>query len=106
MLDELKMNKAYLENLLGRPVRYLAYPFGTSGACGEREARLAAVAGFDASFTTRAGHLFADHLLHPQLLPRIDVGYAPQRPAALASRLNGLHRAMTTGFGSPVAIAT
>lgn len=106
VLDELKMNKAYLENLLGRPVRYLAYPFGTSGACGEREARLAAVAGFDASFTTRAGHLFADHLLHPQLLPRIDVGYAPQRPAALASRLNGLHRAMTTGFGSPVAIAT
>lgn len=104
VLEEFKANKAYLEELLGRPVRYLAYPYGTPGACGEREAHLAALAGYRASFTTRAGHLFAAHLEHPQLLPRIDVGYAPQSPAALASRLSGLHRAMSTRFGSPVAI--
>lgn len=103
VLDEFKANKAYLEAILGQPVRYLAYPYGTPSACGEREAGLATLAGFNASFTTRAGHLFAEHLEYPQLLPRIDVGYAPQSPAALASRLNGFHRAMSTGFGSPVA---
>lgn len=101
---EFEGNKTYLENLLGRPVEYLAYPYGTPGACGEREALAAAKAGFRGSFTTRHGHLFPQHLQHPQLLPRIDVGYAPQSAAALASRLNGLHRAIATGFGDPVAI--
>lgn len=104
VLEEFQGNKAWLESLLDRPVSYLAYPYGTPGACGEREARLAAVAGFRASFTTRHGHLFAEHLDHPQLLPRIDVGYAPQSASALASRLSGLHRAMSTRFGNPVAM--
>ena len=71
-----------------------------------RSSAFSTLAGFEASFTTRAGHLFAEHLRHPQLLPRIDVGYAPQSRAALASRLSGLHRAMTTGFGNPVATRT
>lgn len=106
VLEEFQGNRAWLEALLGRPISYLAYPYGTPGACGEREARLAAAAGFRASFTTRHGHLFAEHLNHPQLLPRIDVGYAPQSASALASRLSGLHRAMSTGFGSPVAVLT
>ena len=101
---EFQGNKAWLEALLDRPISYFAYPYGTPGACGEREARLAAEAGFRASFTTRAGQLFAEHLQHPQLLPRIDVGYAPQSAAALASRLNGLDRAMATRFGDPVAV--
>lgn len=102
--QEFQGNKAWLEALLDRPISYFAYPFGTPGASGEREARLAAEAGFRASFTTRAGQLFAEHLEHPQLLPRIDVGYAPQSAAALASRLNGLTRAVSTRFGNPIAI--
>lgn len=104
LLAEFEGNKAYLEALLDRPIDYLAYPYGTPGACGEREADAAARAGFRASFTTRHGHLFPQHLQHPQLLPRIDVGYAPQSAAALATRLSGLHRAMSTGFGEPIAI--
>lgn len=103
VLDEFRSNKAFLENLLGAPIDYLAYPYGTPGACGQREADLAAKAGFRASFTTRHGHLFPEHLEHPQLLPRIDVGYAPQSEAALASRLSGLQRAMSTRFGTAVA---
>jgi peptidoglycan/xylan/chitin deacetylase (PgdA/CDA1 family) len=103
-LAEFQRNKAYLESLLDRSVSYLAYPYGTPAACAEREARLAVAAGFRASFTTRHGHLFAQHLQHPQLLPRIDVGYAPQSAAALASRLSGLDRAMSTRFGDPVAV--
>lgn len=100
---ELRGNKAYLETLLQRPIRYLAYPYGGQDACGAREAALAAAAGFEASFTTRHGHLFTGHLAHPQLLPRLDVGYAPQSPAALSSRLSGLHRMMETRLGDPVA---
>jgi len=102
VLAEFLGNKAYLEGLLEKPVDYLAYPFGSEGACGAREARLAADAGYRASFTTRPGHLFADHLADPQLLPRIDVGYGLGK-AAIGSRLSGLHRVMTAGFGRPVA---
>lgn len=103
VLAEFEGNRAYLEASLDRPVNYLAYPYGTPGACGEREANAAAAAGFRASFTTRHSHLFPQHLRHLHLLPRIDVGYAPQSAAALATRLSGLHRAMATGFGDPVA---
>jgi peptidoglycan/xylan/chitin deacetylase (PgdA/CDA1 family) len=101
--QELQGNKAWLEGLLDRKISYLAFPFGTPGACGERESRLATEAGFRASFTTRTGQLFPEHLEHQQLLPRIDVGYASQSASALASRLTGLNRALTTRFGNPVA---
>lgn len=103
VLDEFRDNKRFLERLLGMPVDYLAYPYGTPGACGPREAERAAEVGFRASFTTRHGHLFAEHLGHPQLLPRIDAGYAPQSEAALAARLSGFHRAKETRFGTAVA---
>src|SRR5690606_25957583 len=53
---ELSANKHYLEELLERPIAWLAYPYGGDGACGAREARLAAEAGFQAAFTTRPGH--------------------------------------------------
>ncbi|WP_289035418.1 polysaccharide deacetylase family protein [uncultured Roseibium sp.] len=101
--SELAGNKAFLEELLQRPIRYFAYPYGSEGACGQREADIAKAVGFEASFTTRPGHIFTEHQENLHLLPRIDVGYAPQSSAALASRLSGLHRAMTTGLGSPVA---
>lgn len=100
---EFRGNKSYLEAMFDRPVSFLAYPYGTPDSCGAREARLASEAGFEASFTTRHGHLFSEHLRHPHLLPRIDVGYAPQSAASLATRLSGLHRAMATHFGNPVA---
>lgn len=100
---EFAANKTFLEALLERSIDYLAYPYGTEGACGLREAIIASEAGFKASFSTRPGHLFAEHLNHLQLLPRIDVGYAPQNKSALESRINGLHRAIITKFGSPIA---
>lgn len=102
--EEFTTNKLFLEELLARPVQTLAYPYGTRGACGRRESQAAALAGFRASFTTRPGHLFGAHLEDPHLMPRIDVGYAPQSAAALASRLTGLQRAMVTNFGNPVAL--
>ncbi|WP_417671695.1 polysaccharide deacetylase family protein [Roseibium sp.] len=100
---EFSSNKMFLEDLLQTAVETLAYPYGTEKACGAREAEIAAQTGFQASFTTRPGQLFAEHLATPQLMPRIDFGYAPQSVAACASRLSGLHRAMITRFGDPVA---
>ncbi|NVK33878.1 MAG: polysaccharide deacetylase family protein [Rhodobacteraceae bacterium] len=100
---DIRKNKQYLEALLGQDINYLAYPYGTETACGQREEDIAARLGFKASFTTRPGQLFHAHLDHLQLLPRIDVGYAPQSASALDARLTGLHRRMQAGASKPVA---
>lgn len=96
-------NRRFLEQLLGAPVCHFAYPYGTAGACGAREAGFVRAAGYDSGFTTRPGQLFAEHLLQPQLMPREDAGFAHQSKAQLASRLNGARRALATRFGNPVA---
>ena len=64
---ELSGNKAFLEDLCGRPVEHFAYPYG---ACGAREAALAGRAGFRTAVTTRAGGLFPEHRSRLLLLPR------------------------------------
>ncbi len=99
-------NKAFLEQLLERPMKYFAYPFGTPGACGEREAQLVQDAGYECAFTTRPGHLFPEHLDFPCMMPREDTGYAHQSQAALHFRLQGTHRAFATRFGPTVATMT
>lgn len=103
-LSDLAQNKSYLEALLGQPVAYLAYPYGTETACGQREADFAARLGFKASFTTRPGQVFEEHLKHPQLMPRIDMGFAWQSASQIDARLSGLHRWMENGFSEPVAL--
>jgi peptidoglycan/xylan/chitin deacetylase (PgdA/CDA1 family) len=70
---ELEDNRKYLEALLELPVRHLAYPYGTAGACGSREWGLAKQAGFLTAVTTRKGHL-GDGSLNRFGLPRIGVG--------------------------------
>lgn len=96
-------NKHYLENLLDRPVRHFAYPYGTEGACGKREAEYVRAAGFETGFTTRPGHLFPAHLSTPCLMPREDAGFAHMSRSQLENRLTGARRALVTQFGDPVA---
>ncbi|SMC39263.1 polysaccharide deacetylase family protein [Rhizobium sp. RU36D] len=95
-------NKAWLENLLQKTVRHFAYPYGSAGACGAREAGFVREAGFASAYSTRTGHLFPDHLKTPYLLPREDAG-AHQSAAQLKNRLSGVNRALATGFGNPIA---
>jgi peptidoglycan/xylan/chitin deacetylase (PgdA/CDA1 family) len=52
----------YLEGILQAPIQHFAYPFGNAEACGPREAKIAAAAGFRSAVTTRCGSLFPEHL--------------------------------------------
>lgn len=67
---ELADNRDYLEDLLQLSVRHVAYPYGTPGACGDREAQLANEVGFETAVTTRQGRIY-DHKLNHFALPRI-----------------------------------
>lgn len=89
---ELVDNRNYLENLLQLPVRHLAYPYGTPGACGLREEYLAKEAGYASAVTTRHGQLTGDGL-DQFALPRIGVGSAYDTEVSFAARLSGVQSA-------------
>jgi peptidoglycan/xylan/chitin deacetylase (PgdA/CDA1 family) len=69
---ELADNRRYLEDLLQLPVRHVAYPYGTFGACGPREEHLASEVGFQTAVTTQQQRLYDDKV-NPFALPRIGV---------------------------------
>jgi peptidoglycan/xylan/chitin deacetylase (PgdA/CDA1 family) len=89
---ELEDNRTYLETLLELPVRHLAYPYGSAGACGPREYHLAEQAGFSTAVTTRKGHL-ADGSLNRFALPRIGVGCHSEARMSFEANANGVHAA-------------
>lgn len=59
-----------LERELGRSVHHFAYPYGGPAACGAREFRATADAGYRTAVTTRRGNVFAEHAGHLTALPR------------------------------------
>ena len=69
-LAEMRASADRLEAELGRRPWAVAFPYGTLLAAGPREARLAAEAGFEASFTTRPGHVAAGSM---HGLPRVSL---------------------------------
>ncbi|WP_245322819.1 polysaccharide deacetylase family protein [Bradyrhizobium valentinum] len=89
---ELADNRNYLENLLQLSVRHLAYPYGTPGACGPREARLASEAGYSSAVTTRHDQL-SDHELNQFALPRIGVSSSFDSETSFAARMSGVQLA-------------
>lgn len=90
---ELADNRNYLENLLQLPVRHLAYPFGTPGACGVREENLAKELGYVSAVTTRHGQL-SEHQLNQFALPRIGVCSSFDSETSFAARMSGVQSAM------------
>jgi peptidoglycan/xylan/chitin deacetylase (PgdA/CDA1 family) len=68
--EEMSAAKRELEERLGVAVRHIAYPFGSPGACGEREFRLARELGFATGYTTLRGNLYARHRDSLWSLPR------------------------------------
>jgi peptidoglycan/xylan/chitin deacetylase (PgdA/CDA1 family) len=88
---EMSDNRDYLQNLIQRPVRHFAYPYGGLKACGPRDEHLARGIGFSTAVTTRPGQLDATHL-NPFALPRVFVGQFDSE-MAFQARMNGLQRA-------------
>jgi peptidoglycan/xylan/chitin deacetylase (PgdA/CDA1 family) len=66
-----------LESKLGVRVRHIAYPYGSPGACGEREFRMAQQMGFATGCTTKRGNLHARHAGTLWSLPRHTLSMVP-----------------------------
>lgn len=68
--NELETTKVYLENLGGKTVDFVAYPYGTKEAATEEVAKIAKEVGYKFGFTTKIG--FNDLSSNPLLLNRFD----------------------------------
>ena len=65
--------KEWAEQLCGRDVRHLAYPFGGRNAVGAREFRVARECGFATAVTTRFANVFPEHAGYAWSLPRLEI---------------------------------
>jgi len=87
MEAEMSDNRHFLENLIGREVSHLAYPYGTREACGGREFAAARRLGFNSGTTAinrSIGHESSKHAL-----PRLNL--AGRFWTVGAERLAGAH---------------
>ena len=87
---EMSDNRSYLEQLLERPIKHFAYPYGDSG---KREEAIAAEVGFLSASTSRNAPLTAAHRSRRLFLPR--VGFDMETTADLDGRVSGLHAAIS-----------
>lgn len=94
---ELVDNRGRLQSWLDREVLDLAYPFGNRRACGPREAKLAAAAGFKTAATTSNRPLFAQDRHDLYTLPRISV-HPHWTIARLDAEISGLTVATARRF--------
>jgi peptidoglycan/xylan/chitin deacetylase (PgdA/CDA1 family) len=99
---EMAENRNFLQQLTGSEITHHAYPFGHSGACGEREAEISRSLGFRTAVTTRTGTLFPQHRNHLHALPRVGLT-RHETVSTLHCKINGLTRAINSRFGDPVA---
>jgi peptidoglycan/xylan/chitin deacetylase (PgdA/CDA1 family) len=93
-------NRAYLETLIGRPVRHFAYPYGTAISFSARDEGLLRRAGFASAVTTCPGHLSRRS---PDLfaLPRTGIGGPRETKLSVEARLSGIIKALSKGW-SPI----
>jgi peptidoglycan/xylan/chitin deacetylase (PgdA/CDA1 family) len=99
---ELADNRKFLQETTGQPVEHFAYPFGHARACGEREAQICREVGFRTAVTTRTGTLFTEHVHDLHALPRLHLAW-DDTSSTLRCKVDGVHRAIHSRFGDPVA---
>jgi peptidoglycan/xylan/chitin deacetylase (PgdA/CDA1 family) len=75
-LWEISAARDELRARLGVTVRHVAYPYGSGGACGDREFRLAREMGFLTGVTTHRGNLHGRHQFSLWSLPRHTISMA------------------------------
>lgn len=68
---EMRESRQRLEQELGHPVPYFAYPYGGDDEAGSREFGLCRELGFRFALTSRSGHWHPRHRQHLHALPRI-----------------------------------
>ncbi len=73
--NELLSSKTRLEETLGHPVQYFAYPFGGIGQIGSREFNAVAREGFTAAVTTELTHVTKNHSKALFALPRLNIEF-------------------------------
>ena len=95
-------NRVFLEGIVQASIQHFAYPFGNVEACGAREAKIAAAAGFRSAATTRRGTLFPEHRQHLHELPREPLTYE-ETPSSMRCKVDGFYRALHSRLGHPVA---
>lgn len=66
---EMLESKRYLEKLMDKEIRHLAYPYGSPNECGDREFRMAKEIGYQSAVTFQPGNLTGKKL-NPFALPR------------------------------------
>lgn len=74
VLREMRRSRRILQERLGIPIEYFAYPFGGIADAGRREFE-ASKRSFFCAFTTRLGHLHRRHRHYLHSLPRVSVMY-------------------------------
>jgi peptidoglycan/xylan/chitin deacetylase (PgdA/CDA1 family) len=87
---EIVQSRDRLARELGCNVAHFAYPVGDSGSAGPRDFALAQEAGFTTAVTTRPGHVFAGHAVHPHALPRVSVNGLHQSRMTMRALLSGV----------------
>jgi len=103
-LGEMVESAERIERETGHRPTTIAFPYGYAAAAGEREARLAAQAGFAASFTTRPGVLLDAATRHG--LPRISLnGHLQSTRATRLLAEPGLWKLRYAFSGAPAAAA-
>jgi peptidoglycan/xylan/chitin deacetylase (PgdA/CDA1 family) len=97
-LHELSISRRRLEEVLGRPVLHLAYPYGDRIAAGPREFALAKAAGFKTAVTTRPGMMFPESADYLTALQRVSLNGNYQDERILPVLTSGAATAVWNGF--------
>ena len=95
---ELATSRARIEAALQRPVLHLAYPYGDRIAAGQREFKLAKMAGYKTAVTTRPGMIFPESAEHLTALQRVSLNGNYQDARILPVLTSGAATAMWNGF--------
>jgi peptidoglycan/xylan/chitin deacetylase (PgdA/CDA1 family) len=96
---EIDDNRLYLEQLLQRPVRHFAYPYGDPSTYGSREVAIVSQLGFATAVTTRHGQLWKDHVNSAHALPRIGIS-GHDTATSFIAKVSGLRQAMDRMYGA------
>jgi peptidoglycan/xylan/chitin deacetylase (PgdA/CDA1 family) len=97
--DEMRENKAYLEEIIDREIRHFAYPYGDHQSCGEREFELAKLVGFESAVTTRIANLTSSHAQQRWSLPRLRFIGPCETLGFIESQRSGIVTALASAVG-------